>query len=199
MIRTLPRRPRLRLAAALTAAALGLAACGGAVSSSGTATNGTGGGGKPAAAAGSGRLPVTSNPITNNATAKTLVIDKVLVENNVDAGGKATDDHLEVTLRNTGPTPLGGLEFFYTFTDPTAKTAESYYAKLPAAATVPAGGTYIVNFTNSGAAGSVPVNDFSLYATSKNALDVEVQASATGAATTTATVKKDAGGAEAAD
>lgn len=201
MIRTLSSRPRLRLAAALSAAALVLAACGGAVNSSGAVTTNGGNGGKAAVpSAGSGRvLPVSSNPITNAATAKTLVLDKVLVENNVDAAGKPVDDHLEVTLKNTGATPLSGLEFYYTFTDPTANVSESYYAKLPATDEVPAGGTYTVNFDNSGAPGSVPVNDFSLYATSKNALDVEVLASATGAATTTMTVQKDAGGSEAAD
>lgn len=199
MNRSLLSRTNVRIAAAVTASAIALTACGGAVASSGSAPA-AGSGNKPAAAAASGRvLPVTSNPIANSATAPTLTIDSVLVENNVDAMGKAVDDHLEVVLANSGTAPLTGLEFFYTFTDPTAKTSESYYAQLPADVSVPAGGTYAVNFDNSGAAGSVPVNDFSLYATSQNALDVEVVASATGAAVTTATVQKDAGGAEAAD
>lgn len=104
-----------------------------------------------------------------------------------------------MTLANSGTTPLTGLEFFYTFTDPTAKASESYYATLPADVSVPPGGTYTVNFDNSGAPGSVPVNEFSLYATSQNALEVKVLASATGAAISTASVQKDAGGAEAAD
>lgn len=199
MNRSLLARTHVRIAAAITAAAIALTACGGAVTSSGS-TPAAGSGGKPAAAAGSGRvLPVTTNPIANTSTAKTLTIDSVLVENNVNASGKAVDDHLEVTLSNSGTTPLTGLEVFYTFTDPTAKAAESYYATLPADASVPPGGTYTVNFDNTGAPGSVPVNDFSLYATSKNALEVKVVASAAGAATTTATVQKDAGGAEAAD
>lgn len=198
MMRTLTRLPRLRVAAVLTAATLGLAACGGAATSA--PAGGSGSGDKTVAISGTARvLPVPSNPMTSTGTAKTLTVDKVLVENNVDAKGKATDDHLEVTVKNTGSTPLTGLEFFYTFTDKTASASESYYAKLPFSATVPAGGTYTVNFDNKGAAGSVPVNEFSLYATSKNALDVEVVASAAGTAPTTATVKKDAGGAEAAD
>lgn len=193
------QRTNVRTAAAITAAAIALAACGGAAQSSGSAPA-AGSGGKPAAAAGSGRvLPVTTNPIRNTATAKTLKIESVLVENNVDAKGKAVDDHLEVTLANTSTSPLAGLEFFYTFTDPTAKTSESYHAKLPADVSVPAGGTYTANFINSGAAGAVPVNEYSLYATSKNALEVKVEASAAGAAVATATVEKDAGGAEAAD
>lgn len=199
MNRSLLKRSNVRIAAAVTASAIALAACGGAVTSSGSAPA-AGSGSKPAAAAGSGRvLPVTTNPISNTATAKTLTIDEVLVENNVDASGKAVDDHLEVTLANSGTTPLTGLEFFYTFTDPTAKASESYYATLPADVSVPPGGTYTVNFDNSGAPGSVPVNEFSLYATSQNALEVKVLASATGAAISTASVQKDAGGAEAAD
>lgn len=199
MNRSLLKRSNVRIAAAVTASAIALAACGGAVTSSGSAPA-AGSGSKPAAAAGSGRvLPVTTNPISNNATAKTLTIAKVLVENNVDASGKAVDDHLEVTLANSGTTPLTGLEFFYTFTDPTATASESYYATLPADVSVPPGGTYTVNFDNSGAPGSVPVNEFSLYATSQNALEVKVLASATGAAISTASVQKDAGGAEAAD
>lgn len=199
MNRSLLARTNVRIAAAVTASAIALTACGGAVASSGSAPA-AGAGSKPAAAAGSGRvLPVTTNPISNPATAKTLTIDEVLVENNVDAAGKTVDDHLEVTLSNSGTAPLTGIEFYYTFTDPTAKTSESYYAQLPVDVSVPAGGTYTVNFDNSGAPGSVPVNEFSLYATSQNALEVKVLASANGAATTTTTVQKDAGGAEAAD
>jgi len=194
------KNTRLRLAAALTAAGLLLAACGGAATSAGSGGAPPTGSSKPAAATGSGQvLPVTSNPIDNTATAKTLSIADVLVENNVDAAGKPVDDHLEITLANSGSTPLTGLEFYYTFTDPTAKASESYYAKLPADVAVPAGGTYTVNFDNSGTPGSVPVNDYSLYSTSQNQLDVEVMASASGAAVATATVQKDAGGAEAAD
>lgn len=94
MNRSLLKRSNVRIAAAVTASAIALAACGGAVTSSGSAPA-AGSGSKPAAAAGSGRvLPVTTNPISNNATAKTLTIAKVLVENNVDASGKAVDDHL---------------------------------------------------------------------------------------------------------
>lgn len=199
MNRPLLARTNVRIAAAVTAAAITLAACGGAATSAGS-TPAAGSGGQPAAAAGSDRvLPVQTNPIANTATAKTMTIESVLVENNVDASGKAVDDHLEVTLANSGASPLTGLEFFYTFNDPTASVSESYYAQLPADVTVPAGGSYTVDFDNTGAPGSVPVNEFSLYATSQNALDVEVVASATGAAVTTATVQKDAGGAEAAD
>lgn len=188
-------RTRLGLAAVALVATLTLAACG---SGGGDSTAGP----TTSAAAGSTAsdqiLPVTDNPIANTATAETLTIDSVLVENNEDANGNAVDDHLEVALTNTGTTDLSGFEAFYTFTDPTAGTSESYYADLVGFA-IPAGGNRTVHFDNTGAADHYPVNEFSLYATSLNALDVEVQISAQGAATQTATVQKDAGGAEVPD
>ena len=53
-----------------------------------------------------------------------------------------------------------------------------------------------MNFDNTGAPDHFAVNQFSLYYTSKAALQVTVQVSATGAAPVTATVKKDPGGSE---
>lgn len=154
----------------------------------------------PATEAGSASvLPVTSNPISNNATAATLKIDSVLVENNVDANGKATDDHLEIAVSNTGTMGLVGFDVFYTFTDPTTATAESYYTKLPADFTVAPGAKRVIHFDSTGQPDHFPINKFSLYKTSTNALDVTVEVSAKGAAVATQSVKKDKGGAEAAD
>lgn len=144
-------------------------------------------------------LPVTDNPIQNSATAQTLKIDSVLVENNVDAAGQDTSDHLEIALTNTGDTELSGFEVFYTFTDATANVTESYYYQLPDSFTIPAGGSRIAHFDNTGAADHFPVNEFSLYFTSTNSLEVTVMVSANGAAPQTATVQKDAGGAETSD
>lgn len=144
-------------------------------------------------------LPVPSDPIINSATEKRFTIDQVLVENNVDASGATVDDHLEIALTNTSQADLGNFEVFYTFTDTVSGDSESYYAKLPPSFTIPAGGSRAVNFDNSGVPDHVPVNKFSLYATSVNALDVKVEVSADGAAVQTATVQKDAGGAETAD
>ncbi len=152
-----------------------------------------------AASAGGAVLPVPSSPIANTATAQTLKIDSVLVENNLDATGKATSDHLEVALSNTGTTALTGVEVFYTFTDPTTATTENYYTKLPADFSIPAGGKRIVHFDDTGAPDHFPVNKFSLYYTSKNAMDVSVTVSAKDAAVQKLDLKKDAGGAEAAD
>jgi hypothetical protein len=142
-------------------------------------------------------LPVTSNPINNSSTAQTLQIDQVLVENNVSPiTNKAADDHLEITLTNTGDSELGGFEVYTTYTDPTAKLSESYYTKLPSSFTIAPGATRVAHFDNLGELDHFAVNDYSVYATSKNALDVEVVVSADGAAVQTATAKKDPGGAE---
>ena len=144
-------------------------------------------------------LPVASNPITNASTVQALTIDTVLVENNVDAAGKAASDHLEIALTNTGTAELTAFEVFYTFTDQTSNTSESYDAQLPAGFTIPAGGKRIAHFDNTGAVDHFPVSEFSLYYTDTNALDVAVTVSATDAAIHTTTVQKDAGGPETAD
>ena len=144
-------------------------------------------------------LPVADNPINNTSTNATMTIQSVLVENNVDADGKTTSDHLEIAITNTGATDLGGFEIFYTFTDPTTANSESYYAKLPDTFTIAAGATRIAHFDNTGAVDHFPVNDFSIYYTDTNTLDVSVIVSATDAAVQTATLQKDAGGAETAD
>ncbi len=144
-------------------------------------------------------LPVSDNPIVNSSTVEALKVDSVLVENNVDASGKPVSDHLEVALSNTGSTELSGFEVFYTFTDPTDNITESYYTKLPDSFTIPPGGQRIAHFDNTGAPDHFPVNEFSLYSSSTNALDVTVMVSAQGAAPVTASVQKDAGGQETAD
>ena len=187
------RRVRVGLALAALSTTAVLGACSGTTAS--TTPQDTG-----ASAAGAGQvLPVTENPITNNATAKALAVDSVLVENNVDASGKATDDHLEVALANSSADPLTNVEVYYTFSDPKTSETESYYVALPGDFTIPAGGQRVAHFDNSGDPDHFPVNEFSLYATDTNALGVTVQVSADGAAPVTAEVTKDAGGAETAD
>lgn len=99
-------------------------------------------------------------------------------------------------MENTSANDLTGFEVYYSFADPTDKATEGYYAKLPSSFTVRAGGTRVVHFDNSGAVDHFPVNKYSLYSTSKNALDVTVTVSAADVAVQTVTVKKDAGGAE---
>ncbi len=198
------RSIRRRLAGVALVGGIALAACGGGSSSNSSAdsTSTTAPAGAPSDTSGGSTaevLPVNSNPIDNTATAADLKIDSVLVENNVDAAGKAVDDHLEIALTNTGSTELAGFEVYYTFTDPTASLTESYYTKLPDSFTIAAGESRVVHFDNSGATDHFPANKFSIYSTSVNELDVEVQVSAQGAKVQTATVKKDAGGAETPD
>lgn len=198
-----PTKTLIGFGAALTVAGLALTGCSSSPTSTATPTKSTSdAGGTPTsvATADSQILPVQSNPIKNDATAQTLKIDSVLVENNVNpSDGSAADDHLEIALSNTGSKTLDGFEIFYTFTDPTANTSESYYAKLPPSFTIPAGETRVAHFDNTGEPDHFPTNKYSLYATSKNGLDVTVTVSATGAAVQTTTVKKDPGGDEQAD
>lgn len=191
-------RYRTAIAAIGIAGTLLLAACGGSSSTNAkpaaTATGGT----TPAGA--SAVLPVTSNPISNTATADGLHIDTVLVENNVDpTTGKDASDHLEIALSNSTGNTLGGIEIYYTFADPKTGVTENYYTPLPADFTIPAGGTRTVHFDDTGATDHFPVNKFSLYYTDTNALDVTVTASAQGVKVQTATITKDEGGAEVAD
>lgn len=182
-------------AAALSVLALATA-CGG-TSTSNTANTAPSASGRPTSS--SAVLPVQSNPITNTSTAQALTIDSVLVENNVDSSGAAADDHLEIAVSNGGKADLTGFEVYYTFTDPKTKDTESYYAKLPASFTVASGGSRVVHFDNTGATDHFATNEYSLYYTDKNALDVTVEVSATDSAPQTLTVTKDAGGAEEAD
>ena len=182
-----------RLAAGVLLAGVAVSACGGTASTTPTTVAGE------TTSAGGQVLPVAGNPINNTSTVEALKIDSVLVENNVDAAGNAADDHLEIALTNTGSAGLTGFEVYYTFTDPTAGTSESYYTRLPDSFTIPPGGGRILHFDNSGAPDHFPVNEFSLYATSLDALDVTVEVSAQGAAPQTAAVQKDAGGEETSD
>lgn len=177
---------------------LALSGCGG--SSSPNATSAAGSGVSASTFTGKQVLPVKANPIKNTSTAQTLKIASLTVENNVDpATKKVAPDHLEIALQNTGKTPLSGFEVYYTFTDKVTKASESYYTKLPANFSIPAGGASTINFDNSGKPNHFPVNKFDIYHTSKNALKVAVEVSAAGAAPQTNTVNKAAGGAETAD
>lgn len=191
------RTARAAMAAASVAAVLALAtACGG-TSSSGTGNTTPSASGN--ATAGSAVLPVDSNPIKNTSTTQALTIDSVLVENNVDSSGAAVDDHLEVAVTNSGNADLTGFEVYYTITDPTTSDTESYYTRLPASFTVAPGASRVIHFDNTGETDHFAANQYSLYYTDPNALDVTVEVSATDSAPQTLAVAKDAGGAEEAD
>ncbi len=179
-----------QLAAVALVAGIGLAGCSsssspgnGASATSATSSPGNGASATSATAGATSQvLPVKANPIKNTSTVKALEISSVLVENNVDPKTKkTTDDHLEVALRNTGTTDLTNVEVFYTFTDTKTNDTESYYLKLPSTFIIPASGTRIAHFDNTGATDHFPVNKYSLYATSKNPQKVAVIVSADGA------------------
>ena len=187
-----------RRALAVGTAAIALAALA-ACSGSTTAANDTTSTGGPASAGSSAVLPVDANPIKNDSNTQALAIDQVLVENNEDDSGNAVDDHLEIALTNTGANDLDGFEIYYTISDPTTGDTENYYTELPADFAIAPGAQRIVHFDNTGEPDHFAVNQYSLYYTDTNALDVTVVVSAPGSAVATSTVQKDAGGEEEAD
>ncbi|GEP39642.1 hypothetical protein NPS01_33050 [Nocardioides psychrotolerans] len=196
------RRRHIGAALALTLASAAIVGCSSGSSTNPTGTPTSGGSGTTSSAApapGSPVLPVTSNPISNTSTTQALTIDTVLVENNVDQAGNAATDHLEIAMTNTGTVDLTAFEVYYTFADPKTGDTEGYYAELPASFTIAPGAQRAAHFDNTGEADHFPVNEFSLYYTDVNALDVTVEVSATDTATQTATTTKDAGGPETAD
>jgi hypothetical protein len=141
-------------------------------------------------------LPIAANPITNSSTAPGLAITQVLVENNVDpATGSDAPDHLEIALRNDSGAELSGFVVYYEITDLTTGAREGYCSALNGF-TIPAGGERAAHFDNTGAADHFPDNEFSLYHQSLNEMQVDVTVSAAGVAPQTASVTKEAGGAE---
>jgi hypothetical protein len=198
--RTSRRQRTIAGAIGLGLAAAALAGCSSGSSSGSGAAPAPTGTASSAATPGSPVLPVTSNPIANTSSTQALSIDEVLVENNVDpATGKTASDHLEIAMTNTGKTELTAFEVYYTFDDPKTGDTESYYAELPTSFTIAPGAQRNAHFDNTGEADHFPVNDFSLYYTDTNAIDVTVEVSAADTAVQTATIAKDAGGPETAD
>ena len=144
-------------------------------------------------------LPVAANPIANTATTPTLAITYAAVEDNVDpVTGKAIDDRLQLTLKNSGSTPLTGIEVFYEMTDVVTGAKEGYYQKLDGLS-IPAGQDATVFFDNKTDPGHYPENQFSIYRSSTNEVDFAIQASAAGAKIATATAVKATGTGEKVD
>lgn len=144
-------------------------------------------------------LPVAVNPIVNTATDPTLAITFAGVEDLVDpATGKAIDDRLMLTLKNSGSTPLTGIGVYYQMTDVVTGAKEGYYQKLDGL-TIPAGQAATVYFDNKTDPGHYPENQFSIYRSSTNEVDFAIQASAAGAKIATATAVKATGTGEKVD
>lgn len=144
-------------------------------------------------------LPVNSNPISNSATNQDLAVVSAAVEDLVDpVTGQAINDRLMLTLTNSGTTDLSGFEVFYTMTDVVTGATESYYQALDGFS-LAAGATDYVYFDNQTEPGHYPENQFSLFRSSANEVDFQIQVSAQGAAVASATAVKSTGTGEAVD
>ncbi len=122
-----------------------------------------------------------------------LEIIDARVENNYHA-----DDHLEITLRNTGKTDLSGLEVYFTITDKKDSKIEAYYVPLVNLNLTP-GTKTTIHFDNGKGPGHYPGNPSGLYETSPNGLDFNVVLSIPSFQFKTINVVKDPGTAEIAD
>lgn len=135
------------------------------------------------------------NQINNTATVSGLTLVSGKVENNTDDKGKITNDHLEILLKNTSTQDMSTLEVYYTITDLTTGKSEAYYKKLEGLV-LKGGESKPVHFDGVTGDGHFSVNTNSLYYTSKNKLQFDVQASASGFKIAHIQLTKDAGGAE---
>ncbi|SOC21403.1 hypothetical protein SAMN05877809_1162 [Rhodobacter sp. JA431] len=138
------------------------------------------------------------SPITAGGTVPSFHIGELLVENNIDpVAHKDAPDHLEIEVVNDGPTPLSGFTLYTTLTDNDtgAQEATIYHPTV----TVPAGGAARIHVDASGAPDHLRANPNSIYVTSQSAKVMTVTLQLPGQAAVTASVNKDAGGAEQAD
>jgi len=135
------------------------------------------------------------NPIQNTATQEGFVITDSKVENNIDKSGKATDDHLELTLKNTAGKDLSDVEVYYLITDTTTGQEEGYYKKLTGF-DLKSGDTQAIHFDNGTDSGHFNANKDSLYYKSPNKLIFDISVNTAGYKTQTVQIAKDAGGAE---
>ncbi len=138
------------------------------------------------------------NPIQNTAAEEGFVITDSKVENNEEKNGKAVDDHLELTLKNTASKDLSDFEVYYLITDATTGQKEGYYKKL-AGFVLKSGEVQAIHFDNGTEPGHFKANKDSLFYKSPNQLTFDVSVSAAGYKIQTVQISKDAGGAEQAD
>lgn len=111
----------------------------------------------------------------------------------------ATDDHLEITMINTGKTDLANFDIYYTITDKANNTQESYYQAL-GGLTLAAGETKTIHFDNQlSEAGHYYGNMSGLYGTSSNGLTFDIQLHAAGFKPMEFAADKSKGTAEVAD
>ena len=148
----------------------------------------------PTAAAGTAVvLPVDTNPIVNNQTNQDLQVVNAAVEDLTDpVSGAAINDRLMLTLKNNGSTTLSNFEVFYQMTDVTTGATESYFQKLDGFS-LAAGAQDYVYFDNQTDPKHYPENQFSIYRSSPNQVDIQISVSSDGAAVATATATKSVG------
>jgi len=145
-------------------------------------------------------LPVASgNPITNNATVPGFVIASAIVENNTDPITKTiTNDHLEVTLKSIATKDITQFETYYSVKDLVTHVSDAYYTKLTGFI-LKAGETRTFHFDNTGKGDHYRENNYSVYRTSKNAMQFDVTVSTPNYKVQSITIKKDKGGTEKVD
>ena len=145
-------------------------------------------------------LPITSgNPITNNATTPGFVIASAIVENNTDPITKIiTNDHLEVTLKNVSTKDITQFDTYYSVKDLVTQVSDAYFTKLTGFV-LRAGETRTFHFDNTGKMDHYRENNYSVYRTSKNAMQFDLMVSAPNYKVQTKTIKKDKGGTEKVD
>ncbi|PKQ16970.1 MAG: hypothetical protein CVT67_02150 [Actinobacteria bacterium HGW-Actinobacteria-7] len=137
------------------------------------------------------------SPISETSTTKGFKIDAVLAENNVDSGGAAVDDHLELTVTNTTNADItDGWDLYYTMTDQVTKEVQSFYLKLPGFS-IKAGQTAHLHVDTKEQPGHFRADPNTSFYKGQNALVIETTLHASGFAPQTSSVKKDAAGAEA--
>ena len=145
-------------------------------------------------------LPISSgNPITNKASAPGFVIASAIVENNIDPITKIiTNDHLEVTLKNIASKDISQFETYYSVKDLVTHVSDAYYTKLTGFI-LKAGETRTFHFDNTGKVDHYRENNYSVYRTSKNAMQFDVTVSAPNFKVQSIIIKKDKGGTEKVD
>lgn len=135
------------------------------------------------------------NKISNTATATGLSVVSGFVENNVDAQGKVTNDHLELLIKNTSAKDMSNFEVYYTVTDLLTNKTEGYYKQLTGLV-LKSGESKSIHFDGKTIAGHFGVNKNGIYFTSQNKLQFDIQVSAPAFQIAHIQLRKDAGGAE---
>jgi hypothetical protein len=156
---------------------------------------------QPTASAASQRvLPVSGgNPIVNASQVAGFIIKSAIAENNIDPiSKKIVTDHLEVTLTNVSAKDISQFEVFYNIKDVVTNVSDSYFSKL-SGFVLKAGETKAFHFDNTGQPGHYPENNYSLYRTTKNAMQIDITVSAPLYKVETVSIKKDKGGTEKVD